>query len=363
MIPAAALIDRIYEAGAVPDQWRDVLQEIADANEAVGANLIKISQQNVSLLSSPQIEQVTKDFDASGFNGENTRLIRLMERPLESGFLADSHTHSKEEIATLPMYADFLTPRGVDAGAGTIIPGPSSDILVLAVEGFRSHRVSRKVVPRLNSLRPHLARAVTISSQVQSAKARTLLEAFDVTGMAVALLDPQGRPIGINPRFKAMADGLFKIKTGALSPIDSESDKTLSRALADLRDKNIGSSIAIRDAAKVGAAVLHLAPACTHRNMFSTVAIYAVLVRPGNLMLPSADIIAVLFDLTPAEAVVARSIALGTSPKQIALELNISHETVRTQLKHVFSKTSVKRQGELAALIAKFQSFGSSKMS
>ena len=70
-------------------------------------------------------------------------------------------------------------------------------------------------------------------------------------------------------------------------------------------------------------------------------------------LVPAADIISALYDLTPAEARVARSIAQGYSPAEVARQLNLSSETIRSQLKRVFAKTSTKRQSELSLLISR----------
>lgn len=63
--------------------------------------------------------------------------------------------------------------------------------------------------------------------------------------------------------------------------------------------------------------------------------------------------------LTPAEARVARGIAQGLSPARIAKQLGVSPQTIRSQLKRVFVKTSTNRQTELSLLShAWFRWFG-----
>ncbi len=69
--------------------------------------------------------------------------------------------------------------------------------------------------------------------------------------------------------------------------------------------------------------------------------------RPG----PPAAILAKAFGLTPSEAKLACIIARGAGPDIAALELKISRETARNQLKSVFAKTATHRQSELVALL------------
>jgi DNA-binding CsgD family transcriptional regulator len=46
---------------------------------------------------------------------------------------------------------------------------------------------------------------------------------------------------------------------------------------------------------------------------------------------------------------VARGLARGASPAALAKQRNVSIETVRTQLRAIYAKLGVRRQGELAA--------------
>lgn len=69
--------------------------------------------------------------------------------------------------------------------------------------------------------------------------------------------------------------------------------------------------------------------------------------RPG----PPAALLAKIFSLTPSEAKLAAIIARGAGPDTAAIELNISRETARNQLKSIFAKTGAHRQGELVALL------------
>lgn len=58
-----------------------------------------------------------------------------------------------------------------------------------------------------------------------------------------------------------------------------------------------------------------------------------------------------MYGLTPAEARLASLIANGRSLTEAADELKISHNTVRTHLKRIFSKTRTNRQSDLISLI------------
>jgi DNA-binding CsgD family transcriptional regulator len=67
-----------------------------------------------------------------------------------------------------------------------------------------------------------------------------------------------------------------------------------------------------------------------------------------------------LYRLTTAEARVACLVGMGLSPASAAQKLNIAEATARSELKHVFEKLGVRRQGELVSLVTRLISITSS---
>lgn len=65
----------------------------------------------------------------------------------------------------------------------------------------------------------------------------------------------------------------------------------------------------------------------------------------------SSGLLMQLFDLTPAEADIARALAHGDALEDIAAALDISPHTVKTHLQKLFRKTGTCRQGELVAML------------
>jgi PAS domain S-box-containing protein len=69
------------------------------------------------------------------------------------------------------------------------------------------------------------------------------------------------------------------------------------------------------------------------------------------------DVLAKLFGLTPAEARVVVELVKGKRPQEVADDLSVSLNTVRNQLKQIFSKTSTGRQSELISLVLSSAAF------
>lgn len=348
------IIGNIYEASAFPEKWPRALHAIADALGAIGGNLIRSTANGMHLLSSPGIAEVTVEFDRAGWNSQNSRVSRLLERANHAGFLTDSDLHSEHELATLPMYAEFLNPRGCAAGAATMIQGGHDDAMVIAIEGFPGHENSRDAAVYLNRLRPHLCRAAVLSSEVEAAGQKNLLDAFNAVGSAIGLLDDQGRLLAASDEFQHYVGQLVHDSPARLRLQDPAADARFAAALKRLDRWASGISIALRDEHMIGRAILNIVPSAQDAlQLFSGVSSFAVISRARNDLLPNADIIAALFDLTAAEARVARAIAEGLTPAEIAQRHNVSRETVRSQLKRVLLKTSTNRQAELSLLISR----------
>lgn len=64
------------------------------------------------------------------------------------------------------------------------------------------------------------------------------------------------------------------------------------------------------------------------------------------------------YGLTPAEAKVAVAVCRGLSGKEICRQLDISYNTLKTHMKHVYAKTSTRHQSDLVRLLSSRPAFG-----
>lgn len=75
------------------------------------------------------------------------------------------------------------------------------------------------------------------------------------------------------------------------------------------------------------------------------------LYEPGYTPRISESTLCKLYELTPAEARVARIMVNGHTTREVAQHNGTSVHTVRNQIKNVFAKTGASRQAELAILL------------
>lgn len=347
------LLDRIYEAGVFPERWPNLLDDISRHVGARGGNLMSSGPAGVTLISSPSVADLTNEFVAAGWHHKNSRVSRLIDRSPHPAFLTDADLHTAEELTSLPIYTEFLIPNKGSAGAASLIQGIGNEALIVAIERFADHDSAWGAVETLDFLRPHIARSLLLSNRMQELQVTKIVESFENLNMSVALLARTGKLLGATSFFSAHFNTILSDSRRRLAIVEPESDRQLGQALLKIEHHGSGSSIAVRDQNKIGQAALHLVPAKRDAlDLFSQLYSFAILSHPENLSVPRADLISALYDLTPAEARVARGLAFGQSIKQLSNQLKVSQETLRSQLKKVFLKTGTRRQGDLTVLLS-----------
>jgi DNA-binding CsgD family transcriptional regulator len=171
-------------------------------------------------------------------------------------------------------------------------------------------------------------------------------------GMPAAVLREDGRAVVMNPLFKEL-HSQFVFNGDRIEIADPTANEFFKQQLASLdrrnRDKIVYSSPVLA-ADGYPPLIFHLLPM---EGSFGSTFGILVVTTLDTRDVPSTNLVERLFALTPAEARVAALIGSGLSPRQAAEKLGISEGTVRTVLKHVFTKVGVSRQSELAVVLTK----------
>jgi DNA-binding CsgD family transcriptional regulator len=111
-------------------------------------------------------------------------------------------------------------------------------------------------------------------------------------------------------------------------------------------------SVAVHDADGGPPFAVHLLPIKgAARELCETDGVLLLIADGSNLCVPDADLLRLLFDLTPAEARLTRLIAQGHAVADASRCLAITEATARVHLKSIFLKTGVTRQAELVRLL------------
>lgn len=341
MIGDHNLISEIYEAAVTPEQWPEVLERLAGAAGAQGGVLVLTDRAGlIGTACSPLYEPYTGNTFWKG---------RIWTTRAWTGLSTD------EELDADPIYSRFLHPQGLKWTCGTVVPLP--DGYFTYAEFARTTGkppFARADIVRLDRFSPHLARAALISSRLALQQARTTARALEGLGIPAAVVAASGQLLAANGLFKRLVPRVVFKAFSRIALASTAANALLEAALATLRcDERLPPRSIAMPAGEYGPAlIVHIVPVRWRGpDIFAPTSAILAVTDTSPRSAPAADLFAALFDLTPAESRLARSISEGATLRGYAGRSKVSLETARTQLKSVFAKTGARRQAELVRLL------------
>jgi DNA-binding NarL/FixJ family response regulator len=186
-----------------------------------------------------------------------------------------------------------------------------------------------------------------------SALGRLILDRLD---RGVILLDRQARVLDANAMARRVLHDRngMQLRGGRLRFTDKGMNERVARLVTAQRSGPRGSAQAI-------AAWVRHDEAPPYRVVVTTVpddpdergaALVILIFGPLGRRYIAPEVLTQVYGLTRAQAEVARGLFAGLSVEQVAAVLELSLNTVRTHLKHIFTKCDVQSQGELLQLLA-----------
>lgn len=343
------LVDRIYEAAIIPELWTGVLDELNTVGNGFATFLFGMTNQAERWIGSRN-GGYAAEYMAENWPQRTDRAARLIGAQ-HAGFLGDLDVYSPEEWSSEPVLVEFMHPRGIGWGAATAISVPNGDLLMFDVERrIEAGPVDTTTIARLDELRPHLARSGMLAARFAFERARAVATALESIGLPAAVLGHRGAIVAANELFSPLIPSVVMDRRERTTLANSSADALFAAALNNQAESVC--SVAIPAIETSPATIAHLIPVRRQaRDVFSLAKFILVLTPVVPADVPAAELLQGLFDLTAAEARVARRIAQSETVETIAQKLGVSRETVRTQLKAVLSKTGTARQTDLALLL------------
>jgi DNA-binding CsgD family transcriptional regulator len=299
----------------------------------------------------------------SGWITRSDRFNRQL-RAKQTGFIPDNTLYeTPEEMRNDPAYKDVLYPRGMGWAAGTAIALPTGDDMLIALErAYDRGPATPAVIKSLNAVHPHLARASFVAARMQLERARAAAQALALLGIPALVFADNGKVLGANQLIEALNGFILWRANDRITLKDAGADVLLRDAIAtaDQDDTPAVRSFPVRN--EGSAMIAHVVPIRgSARDILFRCAAMLLLTPVTRPEAPSVDLIRSLFDLTPAEARVARGLAAGQTVKDIATESGTSANTVRSHVKVVLTKVGYNRQADVVALLNGLRPPGSTK--
>lgn len=190
-------------------------------------------------------------------------------------------------------------------------------------------------------------------------RATTLaLSVLEAVSSSAVLFDASGEMVGATRRARAMLSdgGAIRITGDRLVAADAEGSREIAAAIASLcatapGDREQRRTLAVGvDHATVPIDFVTL-PRGLHSIGIEPAVAAVFRIAPVKDADQQLALLRKIFALTPAEAEVAVAMARGESLKALATRRGVSHETIKSQLKQIFSKTGATRQSELVVTL------------
>jgi DNA-binding CsgD family transcriptional regulator len=348
-------LDHIYECAFIAEGWPSVLGQLADLTGAVGGGIFMLNGDLENWTASQGLAETMSAFVKG-------RILHQMNRPTrvdavgQHSFITEADAFKLEELDDHPLYRDFLRPRGLGWSARTSVRLPTGDSIILTMERAQAAGpIPPESLIGINALRPHLARAAFISARMRLENAKTATQTLAMLGLPALVLNQNGRVIAANRLIENLKDTLVYRAQDRVALTDIRADQLLSQAIINAADDEfaVPYSFSVSNVAGQASMVAHVIPVRGQsRDVFLRSAAVLILTPVSSPTMPNVDVVQSLFDLTPAEAKVARFIAQGETVEDIAATNSVSINTVRAQMRGVLEKTGCTRQVEVANLLS-----------
>ena len=352
--------DAIYECAFVPELWPSVLERLSTIAGARGGCFVAGDTKSLRhWTASPGIAPVVESVFVSGAINKSQRLSRTLASN-RAGFVRDHLVYTEEEFERDVLYRNHLWPAGLGFATGTAFCMPTGETLIISFERDRAEGpVDAAAVGKLDALRPHIARSVYLSARQEMTRANDAAHLLTQLNLPAIVLSAASKALATNDLAEQLMSGLIWRAGDRIAFKDRTADDHMKQAMATIAANGASvRSFVVRGSAEATAMVAHVLPLRgSSREIFARSAAVLVLTPTQMPQAPPMEMIQSLFDLTPAEARVARNIVVGNTVEEIAAGGGVSQHTVRSQVKSVLAKTGCRRQTEVASLFGGIRHF------
>ncbi|MBA1146900.1 helix-turn-helix transcriptional regulator [Ectothiorhodospiraceae bacterium WFHF3C12] len=358
------IVGMLYEASADAAHWPEVLCCIAHTFGAKSAVLRTVRtgpHRDVHATYHYNMHDPLQQ-DYEGGLVQEDPYLEVLDRVPTGRMVTNDNMIDLEALRHTEFYRSYMCPLDNHFIVGGILERHEDEACSLI--GLHRHsnaaRFDNQVLAALQTLAPHLRRALWLQRTMQRSAQRAAAAeaALDGIGVACFLLDDTGRLTHTNGVGEALIrdDTRFRLSGGRLlaaAPQCGGGHEPLIELLSrpDMHPLTSNQPLLLRSPDNHGPHLVAIsAPAqgAVSGSRADTAVYVGNLDETGVL---DASLLRELYGLTPAEANLAIGLGRGSELAQIADDWAVSRETLRTHLKRVLAKTGTSRQVELIRLI------------
>jgi hypothetical protein len=351
-----SLVNDIYEAAVIPEGWFQVLEQISAFAGVEGGSMSVVSGEGArSWVATDRFCPILQDFYAEGWHLRNPWSDRTSQRR-HLWFFDETEVFAPGELDSIPMYRDFIRPRGAGWSAGAVMQIPGGGRITIRFERPLHHGpMDAKLRTRLNRLRPHLARASFLFSRLGQRQARSVVSALQFMDIPAAVLTGNGRLLACNT---AMENRLSQVsvRTGdRIALADAAAQRALSESLERItagRLDQLRGPIPLSATEEHGAAVAYLVPVRGAAQDLFGCETTLLMIRPAHSQNRLMDLVRTRFAIDAGEAQRWVKLIASASPR-LAAALLASGENVQEVLERVLGGSQSRAEARMGAFLSR----------
>jgi len=298
------------------------------------------------------------------YAGEDILASHIMASPIAHFYASNLDVPNPEHFAEFRFFREWVVPQGIAYAAGAVVlrEGPwLTEVFVQRAP--HQPPFTRPEMEQLNLLMPHLQRAIQMRQRFADLQLgqNFLAGGLDVLAMPTLLFNEYNLVVHHNrsaATLLAQGDTLH-IDNGHLQTPDPALTRKLSLEIGNAVRASRGDggdggelqSVVLLPRSGRMPLMLMIAPLQLTDNPPGQGAALLFAFDPETTPSITVDRVRGLFLLSEAEAELAVALCGGKTLDEVASERGTSINTIKSQLKNIFSKTGTKRQTELVSLL------------
>jgi DNA-binding CsgD family transcriptional regulator/PAS domain-containing protein len=360
------LLHSIYGAVGASDLWPSAMSLLADfTGSASTCFFMWNKQQNRFSLTAPSARMnPTAIALYEDYYGHRDEAVPLLMRKAVGEPLVCQDYFTDDYVRRSEFYNEFLIPvGGVRYRVGTRLVDNKNVAALLAVNRARREGpFTATDISLIERIGRHVARAAELHLRVTSVGAQNEMftGVLDRISEGIILVDARRKVLLMNHAAEHIiaAGDTLTIRRGQIGTTNPhDSDQLYRRIAAATSVSNdadeLTGALAVGSSSSPCPLVVTVAPVTKHLavQIGNEGAVAAILFRTpvtDGSMLACAS----AFGLTSAEKRLAAGLVAGMTLDEIAARNGVAKNTVRNQLRSIFSKTGTNRQAELVRLLS-----------
>jgi DNA-binding CsgD family transcriptional regulator len=358
------LIGSVYDAAGDATLWEAFLGRLAQTSRAESAALVihELGPELHTLAASWMVDPEASRLYQKYYGSLDVWAMRGRSKP--AGYVCTSESLClPRELAATEIYNDLLVPYGIVHGMFGLVENTASRRWgsVSLYRGLSSDEFQVSDLETLKFLIPHIRRAFMLHFRLSDLKARTegFETALSMLAAGVIFLGSEGAIVLMNRRAEDLLrpkDGLLLVQGKLCAGVDAESMRLRGMIVGATQTSNgkglsAGGTILVSRENKRPLSVTVAPLRSVSVGLAKQPCAVLFVSDPDQNVEVPADLLKRCYGLTIAEAHLTTVLLEGHSLREAAELCGVTQNTAKTQLKSVFAKTQVRRQGELIKLL------------